>query len=323
MRKILLLALGIFLFGMFVFLKLDIHQVSETISTHFTLRFYALLCILILLQPFLRAIRFYLLFNRFYAQHLRFSRSFLLSTASFFVALCTPNKSGDLVRGLFSADNRSEITFISINEYLMDIILVVAIPGLGLFLGMAEVFHEVVSGYVILGAFAAISCLVFIIFSRFRWMQKIFHRFSGMKNTFATGKEAGLAMMKRPFLVILGLVLTFFVYAVYFLAFYLVFRYMDAGIGFFHTMVAAGVGVFVGSLTFIPMGMGTRDISAYGMFVLFGVDAHTSAAAVLLIRSLSLVLLVSGGICYFIAVLSPQNSKGPEISLSGMGKKER
>jgi len=301
MKNYLLLTLGGILLVLLVMAKIDISRFAEIVSQKISWPFYVLICALIIVQLLFRAVRFKFIYKTLFAGEISYLDSFLLNSASYFVALATPSKVGDVLRGLFWKNDRLQISAISLNEYFLDIIVVVLIPIIGFFFGYSHHSGEIITGYAVFGIICfCVFCAVYYSFKK-----NIFEKFPlSMKysDKIKYVKKCTIEFFTNKAVVSVGLLFTCLSYGVYFLIFYMVLLKLGAQISFLHTVVAAGVGVFVGSLTFIPMGMGTRDISGYSILTLYGLDPEVAVSAVVIVRSLSLCLLITGGFCYFLLI---------------------
>ena len=98
--------------------------------------------------------------------------------------------------------------------------------------------------------------------------------------------------------------------------FYMVLHELGANTTILQTIFSAGVGFFIGSLTFIPMGIGSRDASAYGVLVSLGTNPEIAMSSVIIMRSLSLSLLLVSGLCYFVTVYRGAGLKGVKSKLA-------
>lgn len=133
MKNILLLFSGVILFIALVFFRLDLPAFTSIVSERLSWTFYTVVAFAITVQLALRSVRFRLLFNNVIEEKISLPESFLLTSASYFVALATPNKIGDMVRGLFAKGRAWEITAVAAVEYLFDMLVVLTVPAFGLF----------------------------------------------------------------------------------------------------------------------------------------------------------------------------------------------
>jgi uncharacterized protein (TIRG00374 family) len=308
-KTTLLLILGCALFVILIPSQAHVHKLISLISNNISWKFFFGVNVLIFFQLIFRTIRFKCLLNLLFSRQITFLKSFNLTSASYFVALATPNKSGDMIRGALSESNRLETLAISVNEYILDVLLVIFTP-LSVFLIDYSLYQKnIITGYVII----CLSLVLFLIFIvKVRW-DKILIRFSlyqKHREKIKTTIKFFLEFHKNKLAMITGLVLTFFSYALYFIAFYLVLKKLGADITFLQTVVAASCAVFLGAISFVPMGMGTRDASSFALLTLMGVPAEIAASAVVVVRSLSLTLLLTGGLCYSWIIIKNNQKRG-------------
>jgi uncharacterized protein (TIRG00374 family) len=230
-----------------------------------------------------------------------YKNSLSLTGASFLVAMATPNKLGDVTRGVFYREKGVEVTATTVIEYLFDTF---AIVGIAL-VGTAAVYRR----YLPIPAAAMVILIVglisFYYILKYDVLSRVPERFNKLRNlteklrTVSVYIKAGLM---SKFVLVAGLLFTCLFHAVYFLLYYAVLRQLGTGVVLTDVLFSAGVGMFVGALTFIPMGIGTRDASTYGLLCSVGVDPDAAMASVVIMRSLTLWLVLASAICYFTAI---------------------
>ncbi len=215
--------------------------------------------------------------------------------------MATPNKSGDIARGFFVKDHFYEITAISTFEYLIDILVTLLIPLFGLFFVYGSFLDEIKLFYILLGIVSILLFTGYRMLSGKNIIEKsaIYKRYQPKIHQLITPMKTGFSNKNVLFS---GVLITLFYHGTYFAVFYLILRNLGAGTTVLETVFAAGVGFIVGSMTFMPMGIGTRDISSYGMLVSLGTDSELAITAVTIMRSLSITLMIISGLCYFNAV---------------------
>lgn len=300
-RKILPICAGILIFVFLIAFKFDLSSLATTISSKISWGFYIFISLLVVLQMVIRSLRFNLLFNYVFEDRMSLKDSFLLTGASFFVAMATPNKLGDTARGLFFREKGVEVTAIALIEYLFDTFVIVGIA----LMGVVFVYRQYLSTFILLLVIAAAGCfgLFCVIKSsrvktfaeRLSWYHKIQDKALVLKGHFTTG-------IKSKFVLSLGFISSCFFIMVYFLIFYLVLCRLGAAPSVTDVVFSTGVGMLIGALTFIPMGMGTRDISTYGLLQVVGIAPEIAISSVIIMRSLSITLLLVCGLCYFLTL---------------------
>jgi uncharacterized membrane protein YbhN (UPF0104 family) len=124
-------------------------------------------------------------------------------------------------------------------------------------------------------------------------------RLAGKLQTFKQYFKAGL---QSRFILTAGLLFTVLFHGIYYVLFHAVLSQLTGGVAFTDVLFSAGVGMLVGALTFIPMGIGTRDASTYGLLCSLGIDADAAMASVIVMRSLTLWLVLGSSICYFAVI---------------------
>ena len=142
----------IFIFGLVLFVVLLVNQLEfeyfiSIVSQKLTWHFYLMMFFIMNLQLLFRSIRFKLLYKFGFNQDVPIGNAFILTSASFFISLPTPNKVGDLARGLLSDRNRWEITSISVFEYLLELFVFLILPAFGLIVVYRTHFLEIIIAY--------------------------------------------------------------------------------------------------------------------------------------------------------------------------------
>ncbi len=300
-RSLLLFVLGVLIFVFLIVFKFDLSSFASIVSDKISLGFYIFIFLFITLQLAFRAVRFNLLFNYVFEEKISLRDSLLLTGASFFVALVTPNKLGDTARGFFHGEKGLEITAIAIIEYFFDTFILVGIA----ILGLLTVYQQHLSRFVlaVIIAVAGLAVLFGLVkygrietfVGKFSWYRKISDKMRLLKSHLRTG-------IKSKFVLSVGFVFSCFLPLIYFLIFYMVLRQLGADVSVLGVFFPVGVGLFIGALTFIPMGIGTRDLSICGLLCAVGVNEGIAISSVVIMRSLSVSLMVASGICYFLAI---------------------
>jgi uncharacterized protein (TIRG00374 family) len=310
MKKIILFIFGLILLVFVITFKLDLSTLGSLIGQKISGPFYLMISLLIISQLLFRSLRFMFLYNNSaFDSRIHFLASCLLSSASFFVALATPNKTGDMLRGLLHKKRMLEITAVTTVEYLLDIGVFFLIPVLGLLLVCSSYSLEIIAGYTVL---AVLLLSLFCLF-KFLRQKKIFTHWKwyiNNKDKIQLGLHYYKESLKNKFSLSLGFLFTCFFHGTYHVIFYMVLHKLGAKTTILETIFSAGVGFLIGSLTFIPMGMGSRDASAYGVLVSLGTNPEIAMSSVIIMRSLSLSLALASGLCYFITVYTGAGLKG-------------
>ncbi len=304
----LLLSAGVLIFVFLILFKFDLSSFVSTVSDKLSWAFFILMSLLILLQFPSRGFRFHLLFNRAFQGKTSFKDSFILTGASFFVALATPNRLGEATRGLFFKEKAVEITAVTFIEYLADTLTLACIA----FLGLLLVYQQYLSKFILALAIviAALAVPFYLLkygkakklIIRFNCYQKIHNKVQLLKSHIAAG-------IKNKFVLPTAFVFSCLFNAVYFLVFYLVLCRLGATVSITDVFFSAGVGRFIGTLTFIPMGMGTRDASIYGLLCSIGTAPEIAISSVIIMRSFTIPLLLVSSACYFLAINRFANKK--------------
>jgi uncharacterized protein (TIRG00374 family) len=296
-----LLLAGVLVLAILLVFKFDLSSFVSTVSNKISYGFYAAISAAIVFQLVFRSLRFSLLYNRTQNDTISVGDSFFLTGASFLIAMATPNKLGDTTRGLFFGKKRIEITAIALIEYLFDSFILVGVA----FIGIVVVYRQYVPQFIVVLAVLAAAAGLLYFLIRYDHAGKLlskFDRFHNLIGKLGLLKSCFGAGIKSKFVLLVGFIFSCCFHATYFLIFYAVLHQFEAAVTVTDVLFAAGVGMFVGSLTFIPMGIGTRDASTYGLLYSLGVESDVALSSVIIMRSLSLALLSASAICYFIAI---------------------
>jgi len=296
-----MLVVGVLIIALLLVFKLDLSSFASAISHQISLRFYVLISLTITLQLVCRALRFHLLFNRIQNDHFSLKNSFLLTGASYFVAMATPNKLGDTSRGLFFREKGTEVTAITIIEFLFDLL---AIVGIAL-VGTLAVYRSYLPIPLAAIGVLAIGVVGLYFLVKRDALTRLAGRFSRLQRPVETVRECTVyikAGLRSKFVVIAGMFFTVLFHAIYFVVFYALLGQLAVGVAFTEVLFAAGVGMLVGGLTFVPMGVGTRDASTYGLLCSVGVHPDAAMVSVIVMRSLTVWLILGSAICYFATI---------------------
>jgi len=281
--------------------KLDLSAFVLTVSDNISWRFYILISVLITLQLAIRSFRFKFLFNHMFKDRFFLRESFILTGASFFIAMITPNKLGDTARGFFFKSRGTEITAITLIEYVFDTLILVGIA----FFGVMFIYRDYLTVFLLAFAVALIALIISLCLLKYNKLRKVVGRFDCYQkigDRLKLVKSHFKASVRSKFVLLTGFVFSCLFHAIYFYIFYMILHQLGAEISLVDALFSSAVGMFIGSLTFVPMGMGIRDVSTYGLLCCVGVGPEIIISSVVIMRSLSIPLMLTSSICYFIAI---------------------
>ncbi len=298
MKKIILSLVGIVILGYILYSRVDYVQFIELLRTEISIYTYLSLFFVINLQHLFRAIRFRQIHNRVITGKITFLQSLIVTSGSFFLAMATPNKLGDNFRALFFKDNKKQIMAITFYEYFIDVIVSVFLPLIALY----AVYVKIPIATYLLAVVIASLLVVYLFFpvfiraiGRIPYIKKIIVFFEEIVSVHKSVKQ-----VKGTLLYILAYTILFNV--VYFAIQYAILMDMGASIDFIEVIAASGLSFLIGAFSMVPMGLGVREMTSYSLFIHFGVATQIAMASVLLMRGITLSLLISGSIGYFISV---------------------
>lgn len=297
-----LFLVGTLIFLFLILFKFDTSSLISVVSDNISGPFFLFLSLLIIFVLVPRAFRFYVLFNHLFKEDkISLKDSLLLTGASFYLALATPSKVGDTARGLFLKERALEITAVTLIEYFFDIFIVICIAGCGI----VAVYRQYLAAFALF-FLIFISILVILVYllksgsakravCKLKWFKQTEEKLVLLKSHVKKGLQSGIFLST-------AFIFSCFFNAIYFLVFYLILHRLEAGTSVVDVLFSAGVGMFIGTLTFIPMGMGTRDASTYGLLCSIGTDPDIAISSVIIMRSLTIPLLLVSLACYFLAI---------------------
>jgi uncharacterized protein (TIRG00374 family) len=301
MKRYIMLVLGCLILAFF-FLITDFNKVIVAISEEFSWEKYIVLFVSINLYLILKALRFKLLMLYAYAVKTSYKNVFHLISASFFLALVTPGKVGELSRPFFANKNRLKIGLVTIYEYLLDIFLMLFIPI------ACVLYFDNFSFY--MDEFLLVALMFFILFyalykfksflmSLIYYLLKKNKKFADEKFQLNDVRKDFFDLLKKKQVLFTSIIFTIATHFVYFLILFIILKDFGSHIHFWQVIVALSLGILVGVFTFMPFGLGTRDLSTYGFLIFFGVDPLIAATSVIILRSLTISLLLFSGASYF------------------------
>lgn len=308
------LFIGLVLFLAFIY-NIDFSALKHNVYEKYLWSNYILLAVLINLHLVFRAIRFrhfsVLLINN----SITITQSFLLTSASYFLAITTPFKIGDFSRGFLTNTNRINIHSVTIMEFIADTALHFGIPIIGLLLFAPPFLLARVNILYLL--FMGIVVLMFFVYKKRSQLFGLLFKIPSIKKN-RESIDSLIQNLKTLFIkksfIPSCLLFSLPSHFLYFIILHSILITLGSGIDFSHTVVAASVGMFLGTLSFIPMGLGSRDISIYGILILYGVQPEIAELSVILLRSLTLILLSVTSICYLLVITLKKSNKIDLIS---------
>ncbi|MEE8401453.1 MAG: lysylphosphatidylglycerol synthase transmembrane domain-containing protein [Candidatus Hydrothermarchaeaceae archaeon] len=223
--------------------------------------------------------------------------------ASFFVSLLTPGKVGDASRMLFMKDSDKTRVLAGVStEYLIDVFITILLPlALSLlFIYEVELFAGILILFSLLGALIALS------------LSKIStERIARI----VTGKNADMVAKNRDnyietlkhglkFEIVivcfaLSLVMRLLTYSAIYIAFMSIYIEIDV----LTLFAGLAMGQLVGVISFIPMGLGSREVGSLGFFVFMGYDPVVMGGALIVARLLTLSPLIASYAFYLMLTL--------------------
>lgn len=299
MKKILFLIIGIAILSYLFYSKIDFDQFLSAINDKISFDLFVLLFLGINIQQLARAIRFRLIYNFLKEEKISYLRSFRVTSASFFIALATPNKLGDNLRALFFKKNRSLVTEITAYEYLLDLIMAILLP-------ISSIYILYFTNILVNASILALMICIVILLKLGRKLINLFDTNKKMEriNIFISKvTHIHLTIRQNPLLITKILASTIFFHFVYFIIQFIILMQLNSEISFLEVMAASGSSFLAGAFSMIPMGLGVRDFTSYSFLEYFGVEAASAASAVIIMRAVTLSLAITSSINYFISII--------------------
>lgn len=245
-----------------------------------------------------RAVRWAYVAKKMGIARLSFIDSLKCTSASFFVALLTPGKVGDASRMLFMKDSDKTKVLAGVStEYLIDVFTTILLPlALSLlFIYEVELFAGILILFALLGAI--------IILSINKISTERIARVVTRKNAdmVAKNRDAYIETIKHGLkfeIVIVCFVLSLVMRLLTYSAIYIAFRSIYIEIDVLTLFAGLAIGQLIGVISFIPMGLGSREVGSLGFFIFMGYDPVIMGGALIVARLLTLSPLISGYIFY-------------------------
>ncbi|WP_373031377.1 lysylphosphatidylglycerol synthase domain-containing protein [Sulfurovum sp.] len=287
--KLLLTTLGIALFLFFL-------QKSKILETGFSIIFSfneVLFSVFFMaLIPLVRAYRWMLLSNVVLSRSIKFKDSYLETGASFFVSIFTPAKVGDLSRVFLLKNRRTSLFLVVIYELWCDFCCLIVLSS-----GVILLFVEV-DGY----KSWLISFLVFIVIIPpvLAILLKIILPENGLFLSFykiLDGIGENLIIFHLKMISVSMFVGIFLVCSCYSLTYAKIENF-----GFFNLLSCVNFGQLLGVITFVPMGIGVRELSSLQIVRMLGFDTLIWSQIILILRCINMVNILAAFLCYLVVL---------------------
>lgn len=293
LKRLILFTLGILIFVYCLF-KFDVLAPIAQLK-NVSLVPLLLLVILIHYVLFIRAIKWQYLVSRLTDVKVPFLESLKVASSAFFIGFATPGRLGEISKVFLMKDLDKEKVFsLTAIEYLMDFISMFTLP----------IFFSIIYFYQI-KYFIGVLVFVFIgiigIYLLFNHFDKLIHIFIRNKKITSTKKEIIKDLkdyFKHKKTMINGLILSHLNYFIFYLIAFFTFKVVGFEGSFWIIIAGFSIGHLIGAISFIPIGLGTREVSATAFFVLQGFSIPDVMYPLVILRIISLAPLFIAFLIY-------------------------
>jgi len=300
-RKVLLSALGIIII-LIALWKLDFignfYKVKDVIRWDFII-FCAIMINLIIV---VRAMRWKFLMHILGVKDITLWDAIKIVGPCYMVASITPSWLGEVSKVFMTKYKKRCIAALGI-EYLGDFIAILVVP-----LAFLAIYLKSIKALIIIIIFTLIVILGIFYFYhlRNRFMDKILRFLLPKQEKLISHvkevKEHFSKYLKNKEAILVSVLLSMASYFIVYVIGYLVFISLGLDIGVFTVITGLSVAQVVGIITFIPLGLGTRELSALGFFTLQGFDYGLVINGLIIIRLLTFIPIIVGYLLYMLNI---------------------
>lgn len=279
----------------YFFIKADI---SDFIIL-FTAKNALLMCLAIMLSLsiiFFKAVRWQYMLKRLDIEALGFWHNFRIIGASFFLGSVTPSRIGEFAK-VISTDKKANKTAAYAVEAICDIFIVILIPAI---FTVSVIFNYLwLSGFIL--AFAALVFLPMRLAKSRAADKLIVWLFPKQKNALEHKQNvlnSFHSYIRNKNVIIITILLSFIMYMALFVSGYLVLKSFDIEVTFLEAIAGLSLGHLIGILSFIPLGLGTREASSTAFFISQGMSGSAVLSAILAFRLLTMIPVAASYVIY-------------------------
>jgi len=262
-RRHIYLSVGILILIFYIY-KFDIVTIIRECEQYLNYSILLVLIPLMILTPIIRALRWKYVAARIVDIDLSFFMAFKLTSTSFFISCVTPFKIGDFSRAFFHARNRSDVMVGVSIEFFFDSLLLFLIPAFFFSITPRTLLVGVLSIIFLYMFFFGVFIKVnFNFLNRIKSFSKITLVIFRLQKSFRiTSKE----IIKKPRMAIVCFISSTLLYLNYYFCTYLIFKGLGLKIDLFTSMQGLSLSQALGTISMIPMGLGTREFVAINFF---------------------------------------------------------
>jgi len=298
-KKILL-----FLFGFLVLLialwKVDFINGISQVKNIINWKYIILCAILINSVIIFRAIRWKYMISMLKISKISFWQSMKIVGPSFFIASITPSRIGEISKVLLTKDKKKTLAAFGV-EYLGDFLAVLLVPAFFLMIYLQDVkYFLIIFSSIIL----ALTVMFFLLKNAF--IDRIFLLIFPNKKMIIKHKKELTAIftsyIKNKKVVLWSLTIGILNYLIFYLIGYVVIISLGINIDILTVITGLSIAQIIGIITFIPLGIGTREVSALGFFMLNGLNSSMTMNALIILRLLAFLPILFGYLLYLIRI---------------------
>ena len=221
---------------------------------------------------------------------------------SFFFASITTSRIGEISKVLLTKEKKKTLAAFGI-EYLGDFIAVIVVPAFFLM-----IYLNNLKSVLLLSGFTLTVLIIILIFHflKNKVMDKVLsflfpNQQALLKHKRDITKYFDVYIRNRK-VMIRSIAIGVINYLVFYIIGYLVFLSLGIKVNFLIAITGLALAQIVGIITFIPLGLGTRELSALGFFMLQGFDSATIINGLIILRLLSFLPILFGYFLYLVKI---------------------
>jgi uncharacterized protein (TIRG00374 family) len=284
LKRLILFILGIAIF-VYCLLKFDILSSIDQLK-NVPLTPLLILIILINFVLLIRAIRWQYLVNNTTEIKISFFESLKVISSSFFISFATPGRLGEISKTVIMKDIDKKKAFsLTLIEYIMDVLSIFTLPIIFSIFYFYQIKYFIITFTIIILIIMGIYLLI-----------KNFDKTIGIliKNReIKESKDIIITniknILKQKKVIINCLFLSHLNYFIFYLIAVFTFKITGFNASFLVILAGFSIGHLIGAMSFIPSGLGSRELGATAFFIWQGFSASDVIYSLIIVRIIALV----------------------------------
>lgn len=238
---------------------------------------------------FLRAYRWQYLANSLSAAKLSFADAFRIVCCAWFISFATPAKIGEVSKIYFMKKiDKKKVFALTVIEYLMDALSLFTLPLIFSIIYLYQIKYFI--GALVLLLVGIIG--IYIVVSE-KWTNRLFGYLVKNGKDIIKIKNEIIKNIRKDIkhgkVMLNGLLLSHLNYIIFYLIAFYVFKIVGIDISIWVLLAGFSIGHLVGAISFIPVGLGIRELGSTAFFVLQGFPAEQVFYPLVVIRIITFV----------------------------------